>query len=65
MSTKGGIRLMEVSLKEQKELRRALEVELGTFVPAAVYIGHHHQRRNFGSVRLQGVLKNPFFRAEN
>ena len=47
MGTKGGIRLMEVIFEELMDLNESLEVELGTFVPAATYIGHHHQRKTF------------------
>jgi hypothetical protein len=44
--TKGGIWLMEVIFEELNVPPKAgLEVELGTFVPLAAYVGHHHQRK--------------------
>jgi len=46
MGTKGGIWLMEVIFEELNVPPKAgLEVELGTFVPSAAYVGHHHQRK--------------------
>jgi hypothetical protein len=45
MGTKSGIWLMEVIFEELKVPRWGLEVELGTFVPSAAYVGHHHQRK--------------------
>ncbi|MCK4385831.1 MAG: hypothetical protein KAW52_06165 [candidate division Zixibacteria bacterium] len=47
MGTKGGIRLMEVIFKELVDLNKSLEVELGTFVPSVVFVGHHHQGKTF------------------
>jgi len=37
---------MEVIFKELIVPPKAgLEVELGTYVPSAAYVGHHHQRK--------------------
>jgi len=51
MGTKGGIWLMEVILEELNVPPKAgLEVELGTFVPSAAYVGRHHQEKNISSL---------------